>query len=374
MKKSQAAKRRERLKKQSNNAMNIAIMIPSLNPDQKLTNYVRQLAAENFREIVVINDGSSEEYDPIFDEIADMNKCTVLRHQVNKGKGRALKTGMEYILKSLPDCVGIVTGDADGQHRLKDTIRVARELIKNDNRLVLGSRNFNSPNIPARSSFGNKVTSWVFAAMFGQKLMDTQTGLRGIPLRIVPNMLDIAGERFEYEMNMLIECRRQKIEIFEIPIETVYIDENSSSHFNPIIDSIKIYWLIFRSFFSFIFTSVSCTLLDLLLFTLLAKLIIPSVSPDFGYRIELSTMIARVISATVNFIVNKNVVFHKKGNIVSSAVKYFCLALVQMTISAKSVKFLFELLGWNEVIIKAIVDTILFITNYFIQKRFIFKN
>lgn len=350
--------------------MNITIMIPSLNPDEKLIKYVRQLANESFREIVVINDGSAEKYDAIFDEVSAIEKCTVLRHEVNRGKGRALKTGMDYVLKNHPDCIGIVTGDADGQHRLKDTIRVAKELIKNDNRLVLGSRNFNSPNIPARSSFGNKVTSLVFAAMFGQKLMDTQTGLRGIPLTIVPSMLKISGERFEYEMNMLIECRRQKIEIFEIPIDTVYIDENSSSHFNPIIDSVKIYWLIFRSFFSFIFTSIGCTLLDLLIFTLLARLILPM---DFRYRILVATAVARVISATVNFIVNKNVVFHKKGHIVSSATKYFCLAVVQMFISAKSVELFVGLLGWHETIVKAIVDTILFIVNYFIQKKFIFK-
>ena len=371
MKKSQAAKRRERLRKQTDKNLNITVMIPALNPDRKLTNYVRQLANESFREIVVINDGSPKEYDHIFDEISAMEKCTVLRHEVNRGKGRALKTGMDYVLKNHPDCVGIVTGDADGQHRLKDTIRVAKELLRNDNRLVLGSRNFNSPNIPARSSFGNKVTSWVFAAMFGQKLMDTQTGLRGIPLRIVPSMLRISGERFEYEMNMLIECRRKKIEIFEIPIDTVYIDENSSSHFNPIVDSVKIYLLIFRSFFSFIFTSIGCTLLDLALFTLLVRFIIPS---DFRYRILLATAVARVISATVNFIVNKNVVFHKKGHILSSAVKYFCLAVVQMLVSARSVELLVGLLGWHETIVKAIVDTILFVVNYFIQKKLIFKN
>ena len=353
--------------------MNIIIMIPSLNPDHKLVDYVKQLAEQDFREILVVNDGSSALYDPIFDEIRQTDKCTVITHEVNQGKGRALKTGMKYVLEHHPDCVGIVTGDADGQHRLEDTLNVANALLEDDNRLVLGSRDFNSPNIPARSSFGNKLTSMVFAVMFGQKLMDTQTGLRGISLKIVPSMLEIDGERFEYEMNMLIECRRRKIPIDEIPIETVYIDENSSSHFNPIVDSIKIYWLIFRSFFSFIFTSISCTLLDLLLFTLLAKLVIPMVSPSFGYRIELATAIARVISASVNFIVNKNVVFHKKGHIVSSAVKYFCLAIVQMTISAKTVKFFFELLGWNEVIIKAMVDTVLFIANYFIQKRFIFK-
>lgn len=350
--------------------MNITIMIPSLNPDQKLLNYVRQLAAEDFREIVIINDGSGTQYAPIFNEIRQIEKCTVLTHEVNKGKGRALKTGMDYILQNSPDCVGIVTGDADGQHRLEDTIRVAEALLENDNRLVLGSRNFNSPNIPARSSFGNKLTSWVFAVMFGQKLMDTQTGLRGIPLKIVPNMLEIAGERFEYEMNMLIECRRRKIEIFEIPIETVYIDENSSSHFNPIIDSVKIYWLIFRSFFSFIFTSVSCMLIDLLLFTLLAKVILPA---DFGGRIQLATILARIVSCTVNFTVNKNVVFQKKGNLMSSAIKYFALAVVQMTISATAVNWIYRLVSWNEVVIKAMVDMVLFFVNYFVQKKFIFK-
>ena len=350
--------------------MNIIIMIPSLNPDHKLVNYVKQLTQQDFREILVVNDGSSALYDPIFDEIRQMDKCTVITHEVNQGKGRALKTGMKYVLEHHPDCVGIVTGDADGQHRLEDTLNVANALLEDDNRLVLGSRDFNSPNIPARSSFGNKLTSMVFAVMFGQKLMDTQTGLRGISLKIVPSMLEIDGERFEYEMNMLIECRRRKIPIDEIPIETVYIDENSSSHFNPIVDSVKIYWLIFRSFFSFIFTSVSCTLLDLLLFTLLAKLVIPA---GFAYRIQLATVIARVVSATANFVVNKNVVFQKKGHLLSSAVKYFTLAVVQMTISATAVNWLYHTLGWHEVIIKAIVDTILFIINYSIQKNLIFK-
>ena len=350
--------------------MNIIIMIPSLNPDHKLVDYVKQLAEQDFREILVVNDGSSALYDPIFDEIRQTDKCTVITHEVNQGKGRALKTGMKYVLEHHPDCVGIVTGDADGQHRLEDTLNVANALLEDDNRLVLGSRDFNSPNIPARSSFGNKLTSWVFAVMFGQKLMDTQTGLRGISLKIVPSMLEIDGERFEYEMNMLIECRRRKIPIDEIPIETVYIDENSSSHFNPIVDSVKIYWLIFRSFFSFIFTSVSCTLRDLLLFTLLARLVIPG---GFAYRIQLATVLARVVSSITNFTVNKNVVFQKKGHLLSSAVKYFALAVVQMTISATAVNWLYHALGWHEVIIKAIVDTILFIINYNIQKNLIFK-
>lgn len=350
--------------------MNIIVMIPSLNPDRSLIDYVETAASEDFNKIIVINDGSSEEYDEIFSRISKIKKCIVLSHECNKGKGRALKTGMEYVLKEYPDCAGIITVDADGQHKLNDILRVSAAIGENDNRLILGSRDFDSPNVPPRSSFGNKLTSSVFAAMFGQKLMDTQTGLRGIPIKIVPTMLEINGERYEYEMNMLIECRRRKIEIHEIPIETVYIDDNGSSHFRPVVDSVKIYLLIFRSVLSFIFTSISCTLLDLLLFTLMARLVLP---PDFGYRIQAATVMARVVSSTVNFIINKNVVFQKKGDLGSSAVKYFCLAVVQVLISANSVNWLFHLLQWHEVVIKAIVDSILFFINYTIQKKFIFK-
>ncbi|MDD6395350.1 MAG: GtrA family protein [Acutalibacteraceae bacterium] len=351
--------------------MNVVIMIPSLNPDEKLVNYVDALSREDFRHILVINDGSSEEYNGIFDRLKSYEKCTVISHDVNRGKGRALKTGMEYVLTHFPDCVGIVTGDADGQHRLIDTIHVANALEEKDDRLVLGARNFNSGNIPARSSFGNKLTSQVFALMFGQKLMDTQTGLRGISLKLIPKMLQVSGERFEYEMNMLIECRKQKIEIFEVPIETVYIDENSSSHFRPVVDSVKIYWLIFKGFFSFAFTSVSCTVLDLLLFQLFIAFILPQ---TLAHRILIATTIARVISSVANFLVNKNVVFKKRGSLVSSAVKYYILVVIQMLISAYAVTWLFNWLGWGEVILKAMVDTTLFFVNYFIQKNIVFRN
>ena len=350
--------------------MNIIVMIPSLNPDRSLIDYVESVANEDFNKIIVINDGSSEKYDEIFSCISKIKKCVVLSHECNKGKGRALKTGMEYILKQHPKCTGIVTVDADGQHKLSDILSVAAAVEENDNRLVLGSRDFDLPNVPRRSYLGNKLTSCVFAAMFGQKLMDTQTGLRGIPMKIVPELLEINGERYEYEMNMLIECRRKKIEIYEIPIETVYIDNNGSSHFRPVVDSVKIYVLIFKSVLSFIFTSISCTLLDLTLFTLLARFILPQ---DFGYRIQTATVMARVVSSSVNFVINKNVVFHKKGHLRSSAIKYFCLAVVQMLISANAVNCLFHLLQWHEVIIKVVVDAVLFFINYNIQKKFIFK-
>lgn len=350
--------------------MNIIVMIPSLNPDKSLIDYVEALAKEDFRQIIVINDGSSQKFRKKFARIAKIDKCRVLTHKVNKGKGRALKTGIQFVLKHFPDCEGIVTVDADGQHKLNDVLHIAAAVTENDNRLVLGSRDFNAPNIPARSSFGNKLTSRVFAVMFGQKLMDTQTGLRGIPMKLLPAMLEISGERYEYEMNMLIECRREKIEIYEIPIETVYIDENDSSHFRPVVDSVKIYRLIFKRFFSYLFSSLFSMAVDLLLFTLLARWILPA---EYAHRIQIATILARVVSCTTNFLMNKNMVFHKKGHLGSTAVKYFCLAAVQMLVSANAVNWLFRLLQWHEVILKVMVDTVLFFVNYTVQKKFVFK-
>lgn len=350
--------------------MNIVVMIPSLNPDAALVDYVKELSAQDFTQIVVINDGSPKKYKTIFARLAKLPRCKVLSHKVNRGKGCALKTGMKYVRSRFPDCLGVVTADADGQHTAKDVLRVAGELEADGSHLVLGSRDFNQPDIPPRSRFGNKLTSLVFAAMFGQKLMDTQTGLRGIPMSMIPTMLAVKGDRYEYEMNMLIECRKQKTEIHEIPIETVYIEDNGSSHFRPVVDSVKIYWLICRSFFSFVFTSLSCMALDLLLFTLLAKVILPQ---DFGWRIQIATVVARVISSTANFLLNKNIVFHKSGHLASSAAKYFCLAAVQMLVSANAVSLLYSLLKWPELLIKIIVDSILFIVNYFVQKKIIFR-
>ena len=350
--------------------MNIIVMIPSLNPDQSLIEYVEALAKEDFMQIIVINDGSSAKFHKKFARIGKIDKCRVLTHKVNQGKGRALKTGIAFVMKHFPKCDGIVTVDADGQHKLNDVLHIAQAVMENSNRVILGSRDFHAPNIPPRSAYGNRLTSHVFALFFGQKLMDTQTGLRGIPAALLPVMLEIDGERYEYEMNMLIECRQRKIELYEIPIETVYIDENDSSHFRPVVDSVKIYWLICRRFLTYFLSSAVSMVVDLLFFTIFAKLVLPG---DFVYRIQLATVVARVVSCTVNFTINKKIVFRKEGSLGTTAVKYFVLAVAVMLISANAVNWLYGLLHWPELLIKIIVDCTLFVFNYVIQKKLLFK-
>lgn len=230
----------------------VALIIPSLNPDQKLIEYVKEAIKMGFKNIIIVNDGSSKEYDKFFNELSKYNECIVLKHATNLGKGRALKTAFQYYLNKFNDFTGVVTADSDGQHSLKDTLKIANEIT--DNSLVLGMRNFNEKQVPFKSRYGNKITTFIFKTLYGKKINDTQTGLRGLSNDFIKHSLNLNGEGFEYEINMLIEAIRNKTEIKEVFIRTIYIEDNKSSHFNPIKDSIKIYKVMFSEFFKLHFS------------------------------------------------------------------------------------------------------------------------
>ena len=229
----------------------VALIIPSLNPDQKLIEYVKEVIKMGFKNIIIVNDGSKE-YDRYFNELSKYDECIVLKHATNLGKGRALKTAFQYYLNKFNDFTGVVTADSDGQHSLKDTLKVTNEIT--DNSLVLGTRNFNEKQVPFKSRYGNKITTFIFKTLYGKKINDTQTGLRGLSNDFIKQSLNLKGERFEYEINMLIEAVISKTEIKEVIIKTIYIEDNKSSHFNPIKDSIKIYKVMFSEFFKLHFS------------------------------------------------------------------------------------------------------------------------
>ena len=228
----------------------IVVVIPSLEPDEALIEYVDSLLSGYFKSIVVVDDGSSEKFQDIFSSLEEKEGVDVIHHEVNKGKGRALKTAYEYIRNNYQDVYGIITADSDGQHLAKDCYKLAVEMMKGKQGLYLGTRDFNSDNVPFKSRNGNKITSSIFKLFYGKWLDDTQTGLRGFLNEDLDLMIDIEGERYEYEMQVLIDCVRNKVEFIPVSIETVYIDNNSASHFNPFKDSFKIYKIIFKNFIS----------------------------------------------------------------------------------------------------------------------------
>jgi len=219
-----------------------AVLIPAREPESSLLEIVVGLIDAGFGAVLVLDDGSSPHCTGLFDSIAQMPRVHLLRHTVNLGKGRALKTGFGAFLTRFPSFDHLVTADADGQHTIADIVRVAQS---SSDQVVLGVRVF-SGDVPLRNRFGNVLTRQVFALVTGVKLSDTQTGLRCFPASILSEIMLLKGERYEYEMTVLAHLCRSGKRPLEIPIETVYLDGNKSSHFDPMRDSMRIYSVLAR--------------------------------------------------------------------------------------------------------------------------------
>lgn len=354
-------------------AKDVTIIIPSLSPDDKLLSLLADLRKAGFTRIVLVNDGSAAEYDSYFQKGREKYGCTVLTHAVNQGKGRALKTAFNYLLTHCPDCKAAVTVDSDGQHLVEDIRRVARETVEHPRSLVLGCRDFSPANehIPARSRFGNVTTSRVLRMLCGISLSDTQTGLRGFSPDTMRLFMKTGGERFEFEMNMILDAKENGIPLREIPIETVYIEENRTSHFNPLKDSLRIYAV----FAKFIVASFSSFLVDIALYAFFCWLISTVLQPTMvmGDVIVIATVLARVLSALFNFVVNRKGVFKDTSNAGGSMVRYGVLCVVQMLLSAFGTRYLYMLIHWGQTLLKVLVDTILFLVSFRIQRAWVFR-
>ncbi|MDD6599663.1 MAG: bifunctional glycosyltransferase family 2/GtrA family protein [Galactobacillus timonensis] len=351
----------------------IPVIIPAYEPDDNLLNTIQKLlAADQSQNLIIINDGSGPDYDVIFSQaetlLSPQGRGVVLRHAKNMGKGRALKTGFSFALKEDPELIGCVTADSDGQHTPEDIAKVAEALRMNPDSLVLGVRDFSSADIPWKSSFGNKLTMKVLQYVSGLKLQDTQTGLRGIPSAFMKELLNVPGERFEFETRMLLESV-DRYSIIEVPIQTIYESkENHQTHFRPFKDSLIIYSILGARFFRYIFASLSSSVIDLILFSVFCAFLKQRV---IGYA-AVATILARIISATCNYLMNYRFVFQSHAGVISSG-KYALLAVVQMSLSALLVTAGISVFSSSpEVVIKIIVDTLLFFLSYFIQRKFVF--
>lgn len=217
------------------------IMIPAYNPDEKLLTTIGAMREAGFEQFVLIDDGSRPDCRTVF-EAAQKEGCDLVRHAINLGKGRALKTGFNYVLAAYPETPGVITMDADGQHPPQAAVKVAQTMERHPEALVLGVRQFfRAKNIPLSNMLGNTITRLVFRLLTGLSFGDTQCGLRGFPRSVMKALLPVAGDRFEYENIMLLKVRDFRIDVAEVPMEAVYIGDNESSHFNKMTDSIRIY-------------------------------------------------------------------------------------------------------------------------------------
>lgn len=345
----------------------IVVVIPSLNPDDKLLAVVEGLILHGFGNLLIVNDGSSPEKATYFQKIAARPECTVLTHETNRGKGRALKTAFAHILEHNPDCIGIVTVDGDNQHHPDDVAIMATALIQDNSALILGVRDFSQPDVPARSRFGNRISALIFGLLCRRKISDTQTGLRAIPRTMLPGLIGLAGERFDFETNMLLFFSRNKVAIKEISIQTIYLEDNATSHFHAVFDSLSILRLIFV----FAFSSAVCAALDVgcywLIITLLSAL-------PLRERVLAATIVSRAISSAVNFSFNRNAVFGSNNSLSHTLPRYYLLCVCQFICSWAGVWGLTLIIGGSSVLAKIIVDTLLFFASFNIQRHWVFSD
>lgn len=349
----------------------IPIVIPSYEPDERFPAILEDLRQAGMGPVVVVDDGSGDDYQSFFvnaEELVRESGGVVLHHEVNKGKGRALKTAFSYILENMPDATGCITADSDGQHTVECITKCMEALKAHPSNLVLGVRDFTGEDVPFKSRFGNNLTIKICSFLCGVKVTDTQTGLRGIPREFMRDLLDLEGERFEFETRMLI-VTKDKYPIFEVPIKTIYDSkENHQTHFNPVKDSIRIYKIFGEIIVKYLFSSLSSFVIDIGLFQMFC--IFFAGLPSY---IILSTAAARILSAGYNYMINYKLVFKSEKNHASSLTKYATLALIQMGLSALLVNMFITLLpGSPEFLYKIPVDVCLFILSFYVQRRFVY--
>lgn len=345
--------------------MNIAILIPAYEPDKKLIDLIGELVNMRFPLIMVVDDGSSKKCDEIFRTIEKISQCTLIRHNINRGKGAALKTGINAILDMDINITGCITADADGQHLPEDILKTAEVFERNSSALVLGCRDFKAKNVPAKSRFGNLLTRTVFKLSAGKAVTDTQTGLRAIPASLMKKFRELSGNHYEFEMNMLMQAARNNIPIVETAIRTVYIDRNKASHFNPLLDSARIY----KELLKFSFSSLLCSIVDIGLFTLVFRMFSLFNTP---WPLLGATSCARLISSGINFTLNRKLVFQSKESNLFQAAKYYLLCCVQMLCSWLLLEGLTSLGLGNIILLKILADTLLFVISFCVQRIFVF--
>jgi dolichol-phosphate mannosyltransferase len=323
----------------------------------------------------LINDGSDEKCESVFRYItSNFKQVHYLKHEENKGKGTALKTAMQYFRSNQNFEVydGVVTADADGQHEISDIIALDKRLGLNPSKsIVIGFRDLNSEKMPFRSKIGNKTTAFLFSALYGIKLKDTQSGLRAFSKDVIPWLIDLKGDRFEYETNMLVKSKNTDYQIIEEPISTRY-ETNHKSHFRSFVDAFSVLKILLSGIISFIMAGAVAGIADIGLFALFSSVLL---KPYFSFAVNIliSSVVARIFSSIINFIINRFVTFGGKKVSKKSVIKYYFLWCLQLFASYGLVLFLTLLIGGGEVIIKLIVDFILSLLSYQVQMKWVFR-
>ena len=336
----------------------IVAILPAYNPGAALLRLVDALRGR--LPLLIVNDGSEDA--AVFERLPAGAGVTVLTHAANRGKGAALKTAFRHVIEHYPEAAGVVTVDADGQHLPADVLTVAgrlRESLSSTPALVFGVRRFDGA-VPWRNRLGNLFTRAVVRVLLGVRLADTQTGLRGIPAQLLPALLAIPFERYEFETEMLRTIKAARLGVEEIPIRTVYFEANQGSHFHPLLDSMRIYWVLFRH----VLAGASAVAIDFGVY--LAALALSG-------EVLASVCLGRLCSLLVNFTLVKHFVFRSQRQGRRQFLLYLLQVAVMAFVAAQLVEALGSAAGIAPAVSKLPVDVLLYPLNFVVQKWVIFR-
>ncbi len=337
----------------------MTILIPAFNPHERLPELVSRLKELEFA-ILIVDDGSSPQAKPIFDRCSG-NGCTILKHPLNMGKGCALKTGIRYLMDRGEDD-GIVCADADGQHLPEDILKIAGQVRKTPEAVILGSRRFTGK-IPWKSRLGNEMTKQFFYLASGQKLLDTQTGLRGYSASFFRWLCQIPGNRFEYEINVLLNAVKDGYNIREVEIETVYPEGRHRTTFRPFIDSVRVYLPIIK----FSMSSILSALVDFIFLLLFSRI---------TDNLLISVAGARCISTALNYILNRQFVFAAESKVKGSkSLSKYILLAVSILLANYCIIFSYhKLLGVSLIPAKLLTEASIYLFSFWAQRKYVFQN
>ena len=349
--------------------MRVCIVIPAYEPGGEFVPYAQEVLAAGLGPVLVVDDGSGPAYAPVFAALAEMG-CTVLAHEQNRGKGAALKTALRWYGAHEDGCAGIVTADCDGQHTVKDVRRVCEAMEACPGTLVLGCRDF-GPGTPARSATGNRVTSAAMRVLYNIDLKDTQTGLRGIPNGMHRDLLEVRGERYEYELNMLIYAKQRSIPYTIVPIETVYFNNNEGSHYRTVADSARIIHQLGSGLVQYAMSAGLSVVVDVFVYCVLVKWLLLGL--PLAPRLFFAAVIARTLSSVVNYTCNRRLPYVQNKKIGPTVAKYYCLWLAQLMLSFVGVWAACTGLHMDDMLAKLLVDALLAVASYQVQLRWVFS-
>lgn len=337
-------------------------LIPAYMPSKILPDIAKSLMDSGvFQGVICVDDGSGSDYSEIFNKLENIGVKVIL-HSVNLGKGAALRSGFNCFHSSFPQSVGVITLDADGQHLSDDAINIAKKLHSDKSALMLGSRIFDSNRIPLRSRFGNILTKYIFSFMTGLSISDTQTGLRGIPATFIPKLLRLKTSGYDFELDMLILAKELRIPIKEITITTVYENGNATSHFNPVLDSLRIYFVFLR----YAWVGLCSFLIDFTMFMFFLHIIC--------LPLMFSNIAARGISSTANYTLNRYVVFKSKNSVFKEYLKYFILMVYVLIINTSLVCLTYTYVTKLAVFVKISAEILTFLITFIVSRNFVFKD